>query len=231
MQVASIAKGDVLQRMAGISFIVSGILILVLYTMFPRASDPASTKSWLEAWANAGSSFKVIALLSAVGMWALLIGVVGIYRAHNVGAAAAWTRLGFYGVLVGTVLWTLISVNQIGLSSVLADWGKSSEPAKTALYQAAFSHVEMTNTLYSMNTIVYWLALTFVGIGMVLGAVYPKWLSWVLTILGGVTVVAVGIPNTLAGIGSVTNILIAIVASLTFLWALVTGIWLVRKAW
>lgn len=228
----SVVKGDTLQRLAGISFILGAVLVMFVNILFPRGSDPSDTRGWIQAWANAGSFFKLLNLILAAGMWALMIGAAGIYRSHISGSAAAWTRMGFYGVIVGTVLWTLTAVSGIGMSSVLDQWGKSTEPAKSTTLLIASSHMYMMTTLWSMSILVFWLALTFLGIGMVLGAVYPKWLSWSLVVLSVLTWLMVGIPQTLGGLSSpVTNVFFPILTGLSLLWALVTGILILRKAW
>lgn len=228
----SMAKGDTLQRMAGISFIVGAVLVMFVNIFFPRASDPSDTQAWIQAWANAGSFFKVINLIMAAGMWAMVIGSAGIYRSHITGASAAWTRLGFYGVLIGVTLWTLTAISGIGISSVLEQMGKSAEPAKGTLLLVASSLMSMMNTVWSMSILVFWLALTFLGIGMLLGAVYPKWLSWSILVLSVLTWLTVGIPQTLGGLSSpVTNVFFPVLAGLSLVWALVMGIWTLRKSW
>ena len=102
-----IAKGDVLQRIAGIAFIVGAVLVGVFSIVLPRAGDPSDLQEVIQAVAdNNGGLFEVEFLLLAVGIWALMIGLVGLYRSISTGGAAAWARLGFYGVIVGTALWT-----------------------------------------------------------------------------------------------------------------------------
>ncbi|MBI4234027.1 MAG: hypothetical protein HY686_06260 [Chloroflexi bacterium] len=235
MQQGAIAKGDVLQRLAGIMFVVGGILTLVFNFLYPRASDPTfdNVQLTLQAIADKGSTFyRVDNLLLAVGLWGLMIGWVGVYRSLSSGSAAVWARLGFYGVIVGTTLWTVVFGMNMGFGLVVEQWASSAEPAKATWLVVASALTRLQFLLFSMTVIVYWLATAFIGIGIVLGAVFPKWLGWVLVILGVVTVVVVGLPQVLAGPSQVvSNVLFPILATLSTLWAVATGIWVLRKAW
>jgi hypothetical protein len=82
-----------------------------------------------------------------------------------------------------------------------------------------------------MSIIVNWLALTFMGVGMALSSVYPKWVGWALIVLGVATVAAVGLAQLFTGPGVISNVLFPILATLTLLLALVVGAWTLRKAW
>ena len=53
--------------------------------------------------ANTGF-FQVDQLLLAVGIWAIMIGIVELYHSISSGGAAACARVGFYGVIVGITL-------------------------------------------------------------------------------------------------------------------------------
>lgn len=229
-----IVKGDVLQRIGGVSFIAGAILLAVFNAVLPRADDPANLGKVIQEIVDArGGLWEVSHLLLAVGIWALMIGVVGVYRSIDTGAGAVWARLGFYGVIVGTALWTvLFALEGLGLPQVVELWEKASGADKPSLFQAASSISLLNMGLFSMVIIVYWLALLFLGIGMVLSAVYPRWLGWSIIILGVATVAAVGIPQAFAGASQiVTNVLFVVFSGLSTLWALAIGIWVARKAW
>ena len=215
-------KGDVLQKIAGLSFIVGSILLIVFNILFPRASDPSDAAQFIQKVAdNRGGLWEIDNLLLAVGIWGILIGATGVYRSITTGGAAAWARLGYYGLVVGTALWTaLFALNGFGLSQVVKEMGTD---------KVGESLVLMTNGLFSMVVIEWWLALTFLGIGMALSAVYPKGLGWVIIILGVATVV-VGVLQGLGGPSkTLTNVLFPIVSILSTLWTLVVGIWITRR--
>lgn len=229
-----ISKGDVLQRLAGLSFVVGAILLIIFNLLFPRASDPSNAGQFVQKVADTrGGLWEVDNLLLAVGIWGFMIGVTGVYRSITTGSAAAWARLGYYGVVVGTTLWTVLFAMQgFGLPLVVEQWQQAVGPGKDSLGLIASSLVYLTNGLFSMTVIVFWLAVIFVGIGMALSAVYPKWIGAVAIVLGVATVAAVGLPQALAGPSqAVTNVIFPILSLLSTVWGLVVGAWILRKAW
>ena len=64
--------------------------------------------------------FQVDQLLLAIGIWAIMIGIVGVYRSisSSGGGAAAWARVGFYGVIIGITLWTARFAMGIGFAEL-----------------------------------------------------------------------------------------------------------------
>ena len=226
-----IVKGDVLLRLAGISFIVGAIVTGVFNILAPRSGDPSDVQAGIQLIADNKGFFQVDQLLLAVGIWALMIGWAGVYRSISSGAAAAWVRLGFYVVIVGTTLWTVRFAMALGVAEVAEQWAAATGADKAAWFLAASSVHHIIYALHSMAVIVFWLAFVFLGIGMVLSTVYAKWLGWVLIILGAATVAVVGVPQALAGESQTLQLLFAILSGLTVLWALVLGIWITRKAW
>ncbi|MBI2872046.1 MAG: hypothetical protein HYY00_02515 [Chloroflexi bacterium] len=229
-----IVKGDVLQRLAGLSFIAGAILLIVFNAIFPRASDPADVGQLVQKIADTrGGFWEVDHLLLAVGIWAFMIGATGVYRSISTGGAAVWARLGFYGVIVGTTLFTvLFALEGFGLPQVVELWEKAAGADKAALFQVASSLAWMNAGLFSMTIIVYWLALLFLGVGMALSTVYPKWLGWGIIVLAAAIIIVVGLPQAFAGPSQlVTNTLFPILSILATVWGLALGVWTIRKAW
>lgn len=229
----TIAKGDALQRFASVGFIVGAVLVGVFNALYPRVSASFDNlQPHLQRIVDAGSMWQVTNLLLAVGIWDLMIGLTGVYRSISAGAAAMWARLGYYGVIIGTTLWTILFGLNIGLGRVLEQWVGAAGADKAYWFVAASSVYWVSVFLFGMTIIVYWMALAFMGIGMAMSKVYPKWLGWGIIILGGLSVLVVGVPMTLAGPSeALTNILFAILAALSVIWALVVGIRMARKAW
>ncbi len=234
MQQQGIVKGDLLQKVAGLSFVVGAVLLIVFNVLFPKTNDPSSAAQFVQSVADTrGGRWELVNLFLAVGIWGLLIGFAGVYRAISTGSSAVWARLGFYGVIVGTALWTvLFGLQGFGLSLVVKQWQSASGPTKDALAVIAASHANMLTGLFSMTIIVFWLALIFIGIGMASSKVFPRWLGWVAIVLGVVTAAAVGVNQAFAGPTDMTiNVLFPIFAMLSTIYALILGIWLLRKAW
>ncbi len=225
-----IVKGNVLYRVAGVSFIVGAILTGVLAALEPGSADPSNVAEVLTEVADSETLWKVIPLGLAVGMWAIMIGVVGVYRSISTGGAADWTRLGFYGVIVGTTLLTAAFAMQIAAVDAAVDFAVVGSVVGTSEYSIGASLYEISNSTFNMGFLVFSLALAFLAIGMILSKIYPQWLSWPPLILG-VAIVAVMIPQVFVDPTETSEIIFAIPGGLTSVWALVIGIWITRKAW
>lgn len=234
MQQQGVTKGDVLQRLAGLSFIIGAVLLIVFNLLYPRADDPANAAQFVQRVADTrGGLWEAVNLFLAVGIWGLMIGFAGVYRAVSTGGAAAWARLGYYGVIVGSTLWTVtFGLEGFGLSLVVKQWQNASGPAKDTLALIAAAHANVLVGLFSMTIIVFWLALIFIGIGMASSRVFPKWAGWAAIVLGAATVAVVGVPQAFAGPSQTSiNVLFPILATLSTIYALILGVWLLRKAW
>ncbi len=223
-----ITRGDVLQRIGGIGFIIGGILTTVFSILYPSPDDPANTQQVLTKLADNEALSTIVFLGLAVGMWALMIGVVAVYRSISTGGAAAWARLGFYGVIVGTTIFTVSMAVGWAVTGAAAVSG-GTEPG-TAAYTIAAALNAVGESMFFMSIIVFWLALAFLGIGMLLSTVYPKWMGWVLLILGVLIVAVTGIPQAVGDPSQALDLIFAVLAGLTSIWAIVVGIWVTRKA-
>ena len=231
MQAAQgIAKGDVLQRIAGLGFIVGGIATLVANALLPRAADPGIVAERLTVLGENESLQRIALLLLIIGFWALLVGAAGVYRSLSTGPAAVWARLGFYGVLGATTLATVSIATALATTAAAVDWVAAGSTTGTTEYAIAASLSAIGNSVFDVMVVCYWLALLSLGIGAVLSDTYPRWLGWGLLVIAAV-VVAVGVPRLFSVPTQVREAIFAIPAGLTSVWALVFGIWVARKAW
>ncbi|MBI2288235.1 MAG: hypothetical protein HYY41_02030 [Chloroflexi bacterium] len=229
-QQQGIVKGDALQKLGSAGFIIGAILLVIFNILLPRAADPSNVQEMLKKMGGQEALSQVSALLIAVGTWAVMIGTAGVYRSISAGGAA-WARLGFYGTVVGTAMWTVSLALHMATAGAAANWMTAPAAGQATAYSVAAALSAAGLATFSMTIIVVWLALIFLGIGMVLSTVYPRWLGWVVIVLGIATVVAVGLPQAFAGISSTLNLIFMALSLLTTLWILVIGIWVARKAW
>jgi len=230
VQQQGIVKGDVLQKIASIGLILGAILLVIFNSLEPRVSDPSNTQAVLQKLGENETLTEVCLLLIAVGLWVVMTGVAGIYRAISA-RGAAWARLGFYGILVGTATLTISLALGMAEAGAAANWLAAPAAGKLTAYGIAASLHAGALSVQTMGYIGYWLALAILGIAMVLSAVYPKWMGWVGIVLGIGTMAAVGIVMAFAGPGSTTQVVSMVLSLLTCLYALVVGIWVARKAW
>jgi hypothetical protein len=223
-------KGDALQKISSTAFIIGAVLLIVFNLLSPRPDDPTSVQSVLTTMSDQKVFTHLSQLLLAFGIWLVMIGSAGVYHSITENGAA-WARLGFNGVVVGTALWSVT----FGLGSATvnsaAEWVAASTAEKADALNIAASVSAATSAIETMSIIMLWLALILLGIGMARSMIYPGWLGWVAAILGVAMVAAVGIPKFFAGNTSTLILLFGGLALLTTLWLLVTGIWVARKAW
>jgi hypothetical protein len=229
-QLQVIDKEDTLQKISSTGLIVGAILLLVFNILSPRPDDPTSMQSVLTAMADERGITLLSQLFLAFSIWMVMIGSAGVYRSI-IDDGAAWARLGFYGIIVGTVLWGVT----FGLGSAMVhtavDWAAAPAADKPAAYTIAAAVSNATSGIETMSIIMLWLALAFLGFGMARSADYPRWLGWTVVVLGIAMVAAVGIPKFFNGNTSTLLILFGGIAVLTTVLLLVVGFWVARKAW
>lgn len=235
MQTAQgIEKGDVLQRLAGASFIVGALMLIVLGILHPQADDRSDLAGVIEKIAETnGGLWQVEHQLLAVGFWALMIGAVGVYRSISTGGTAAvFARLGFYGVIVGTALLTVLwAFDGVGLAVVADLWEDAAAADKGTMLLVATAMDGFLNGIRSLAFTAFWLALVFLGIGIAMGAVHPRWLGWVIIVLGAVGAVFSFAFGLITELSDALVLVFVVVSMLTYLWALAMGVWISRKAW
>ena len=226
-----VIKGDALQRISGLALIGGPIVLIVFNVLLPRADDPSDKAKAIQNIVDNVGFWEVGNLLLTAGIWAVLFGVVGIQRSISGGRAGAWARLGLYGVVVGTTLWSVIfAVNGLGLPAILETWDQASGNDKTILFHVGTSISHLVEALFSLTVVVYWLSLTFLGIGISASSSYARWQGWGL-IAWGASSTVVGILIALIGINPVLQVIFAILSVLTTVWFLGLGVTMTRKAW
>jgi Domain of unknown function (DUF4386) len=224
-----IVQGDALQRLGSAGYIVGALLIAIGGFLLPRAANPSNLQEMLKPLGEQEVLTQVCVLLITSGYWAVMIGAAGVYRSITAGGAS-WARLGFYFIIVGTALWTVILSLDVDQASAVAKWLAAPTEGKEAAYSVVTTLTAIGRGIYAMSIMVYWLALVFLGIGMVRSAVYPRWLGWVGLIVG-ITGVPLGIIQTFTERSSTLTLMYVLLSFVTTLWFLAVGIWVARTAW
>jgi len=224
-----IVKGDALQRIGSAGFILGAILIVIGNILLPRAVDARNVQEMVTAMGQRQFLTQISALLIMIGIWAVMTGAAGIYRSITTGGAA-WARLGFYFVVVGTALWIVNLALDMASASAVANWLAAPATGRDAAYDVVSALSAFGLGVFSMNITVYWMAFAFLGVGMVRSAAYPRWLSWAGLILNA-PVASLGIIQIVTGRLNTLNLIFMVLSLLSALWILATGIWVARKAW
>ncbi len=231
MQAAQgITKGDVLQRVASIGFVVGGIATVGANALFPRSADPGIIAERLTTAGENESLQRIALLVLIIGFWGLLVGAVGVYRSLPTGPAAAWARLGFYGFLGATTVATASLATGLAATSAAVDWVSAGSTTGSTEYAIAAGLDAIANSMFDVMIVGYWLALAVLGFAIARSDTYPRWLGWGIVALSAV-VVAVGVSRLFTDPTQVREIVLAVPAGLTSVWAVVLGIWVTRKAW
>jgi hypothetical protein len=229
-QQQSIVKGDPLQKISSAGFIIGAILMMLGGLLMPYAAKPTSNiQEMLTPLGEHEFRAEVSSLLMMMGIWAMMIGAMGVYRSITAGGAA-WARIGFNFILVGTGLWTASLSSDVATASAVAKWLAAPIDGKEAAWSAVAALNAVGRGSYPSTIIVYWLAFVFLGIGMIGSTVYPRWLGWVGLILSN-AVIVVGVIQVFTARSTTLTLVYAVLSLLTTLWALVIGIWVARRAW
>ncbi|MBI4312743.1 MAG: hypothetical protein HY681_13320 [Chloroflexi bacterium] len=212
-------KGDVLQRIAGVGFIISAIVSIAANILAPRPEDRGDVALSVAKLAENPDTAKLAFFGIALGIWFSVMGFAGVYRSIASGAGSAWSRLGFYGVLVSAALMTVFCAVLIGATTAAGNG--AAVPASTLVIAA--------NSIFGVAATAFWMALAFVGLGIAVSDVYPKWAGLPLLIIGVVTVVGYGIPSVFLDPSKALDFIFAGLALLTSIWSLVVGLWITRR--
>jgi hypothetical protein len=228
-----IVKGDVQQRIGSIGFIIGAILLVVSQFLLPRVSGLSGIQLLPALLTNFGEQqglVQMCALFMAFGIWGTMIGWVGVYRSISTGGGAAWVRLGFYGIVVTAAARTITFALLMATAMRAAVWLAAPDATKAVALGAAGALLAAYTAMQNMSHIVYGLHV-FLGIGMVISAVYPRWMGWGVIVLGVVVMAVEGVMPVFTGPGTVPAMIYNVLGTLSHLWILVVGIWVARKAW
>jgi len=230
----SIRKEDTLLKIGGVGLIV-GAILMVISTIWPASVDLGGAAVVQKKFGEQAVILQVCALFMTFGYLGGMAGMAGIYRSITANgettSSAAWARLGFYFLLIGTAMWTIGSSLNVSYPAAIVNWQAAPTEGKEAAYNivAVLSPLGFGRGLFPLEVIVNWLAFALLGMGMLQSAVYPRWLGWFGLVMG-TSGILLGITQTFTGRES-SLILFGILLYLTTTWWLLTGIWVTRKAW
>lgn len=226
-----ISRGDVMQKFSSAAFIIGGVFVIVFNILTPRPADPADMQVALTNMAENFFMFQLGHLMLAFGLWGVMVGAIGIKQVVK-GRGEALVQTGFYGLVLGTTLWSITYAITSVEANQSMQWSLASGVELETLYQMTVTTIHVGTATYIMSGLFYWLALLFLGAGMARSKVYPGWIGWSATVISFIMVVSVGIPQFLSGeVGTSSMIIFVILAGLTSIWFVVTGIWKARQVW
>lgn len=212
-------------RTSGAALVAGGLLTGIFNALHPL---PAETmQGTLEGILGVGVLFwKFDHLMLMVGFWLLAWGFIGIHRAIGTSSGATMSRLGFYGILMGTAAWTIHDAfDGFARATIAAEWASSTGETRAILFQIAGAIQHITDASFPLTATFYWLSLGIMGIAIMKSRCLPRPFGPLLGLIAA-TVVGLAVYALFYGFGGLWDILFAVFATLTVVWAVAAGAWM-----
>ena len=217
-----------LLRLGGAAAVVGAIVAFLVFMARPVQTgdivdDPAATLQEIldsDVWVT----LHVVMLFAIL----LIFGSLGVFsRSINTQKAAAWGRFGFFAAAIGTAVFLVVGGSDaIGIKGVAKVWEGASAGDKGAALVTAQAFDAVNLGIFSMwITLFFGLAPVLIGLAIVISDVYPKWLGWAAIVVG-LGSVAAGLNEAFIGGADFLFVFVLLV----FLWLVVMGVFLWRKA-
>jgi hypothetical protein len=217
-------------RLAGGMLVIGGIVATVFNLLFPRAENQFDTIAVLTMIAENELVRQVSFFGVTLGVWVLSAGIVLMSQSVGIGSATPLIRIGNYGIFAGATLFAVATGIGLVTTGAAVNWVASGSQTEGAEFAIASALNAADDGVWFISIIVLWSAFAVTGAGMLSDERVPRWIAGGIILLGMVNAVLIGVP---LGYGVERNalfILFAVIAQLTIVWALASGIWLIRKA-
>lgn len=221
-------RGDPLVRLAGIAFVLGGLITLVFNILHPLPGK--DLEATMQGLLDHGVGMWVFGhLMLALGLWLLAVGFIGVRWSLRNEPGGVIARFGLYAVIIGTSAWVVhFALDGSAWAETVSAWDQAEGSRRETLFVGAELLRNITDATFLTTTIFYWSALVLMGIGIAKSSVHPRWLGWALIVISTV-LVALGVYALFHGDSPTWDLLFAAFATLTVLWALYTGIWMVGR--
>ena len=156
----------------------------------------------------------------------ILIGAALVLTSRRLadGPAAEWATLGMAGAIASVaVASALQAVDGVALKVMVNSWAATTEPGKTALFQAAFGVRQIEIGLASISSLLFGVTVSIYGIALLLDHRFPRWLG-AFAIAGGAPTAIAGVVITYTGFSGLAMAINMPSGSLLILWMVVLGV-------
>ena len=218
-----------LRQITGPAFIGGAAVLIVANVLFPRAEDPWDTTAVLTMMADSQTLRQASFLAVVAGLMAVTAGLVGIQRSLSSGSAAVWARIGLATALVGAALFIAAAALGMAATGVAVEWVAAGSDVTTTEYAVAAALNVADDGVWFLSIIIYWGGLGLIGVAMVTSRDYPRWLGVWILVAGFANALLVGVPLALGAQVAALFLVFGAVGMLTAVWALTTGVWVLRK--
>ncbi len=218
-----------MKKLASAGFLIGAILVAVGSLVVPRSDDISNILENQKSYGENVIMLQVSALLITFGFWAVMAGMIGLYHSFS-HADSIWIVLAFYFHIAGVVLWSVGMSLDISYPAAIANWLAAPTPDKDTAYAVVtvLSPLGFGRGLFPLNVLINWLAFTFLGLGMLLKPLYPRWLGLIGLFVGLLSLV-LGTAMTFTGREALIFLFILLMFT-TIVWWLLIGIWFARNA-
>jgi hypothetical protein len=224
------ARNKAYFRISGIA-LTSGALVTTLFNiLFPRVADPWDTIAVLMMMAENETLRQISFLGITAGIWSITAGAAGISHTISRDSGAFWARIGFYFLLAGAAIFTTANALGLAATNAAVDWAAAGADPASAQYAIAASLNAADDSVWYLAIITFWGALAVIGAGMYLSEEYPRWMGGAIMLTGTANALLIGLPLSFGVTNPALFLGFAGLAQLTIIWALVSGIWMLRRS-
>jgi hypothetical protein len=218
-----------LRLVTGSAFVGGAMVIIVFNALFPRVADPWDTFAVLTMMVENQTMRQVSFLAVTVGLLAITAGLIGVERSLSVGSAAVLARIGLYAALVGSALFAVAAGLGMAATGAAIEWASAGLDVTSTEYAVAAALNHADDGVWFLSIITYWGGLGLLGAAMVASQTFPRWLGVWILVVGLAAATLVGVPLAFGVQAPVLFLLFGAMGMLTALWALTTGLWVLRK--
>ncbi|WP_418607328.1 hypothetical protein [Georgenia sp. SUBG003] len=175
-----------LLRLGAVSIVVGLVLQVVMGLLHPSRADPNDSAAAFAEYARS-DAWTAVHMGQFIRTLLIVIGLVAVSRhlARQVGGAgAAAVVAGLAAVLVAAVFAVQMAVDGVALKGAVDTWVGAAEADRQAAFLAAEAVRWTEKGLSAFFQLLNGIALLTLGLAMVLGRLFPRWLGWVGVIAG-----------------------------------------------
>jgi len=205
---------------------IAGTLLLLGGTwLHPIPADPNNAAQAFAAYA-ADRLWIASHLAQLIGISLALAALVIVARQLEAGGAAAWARLGSAGAIVSLALAAALqAVDGIALRAMVENWAAAQ---KESAFQSAFAVRQVEIGLASMLSLVLGATVTILGVALLDGLAYPRWMG-ALAIAGGASTAVSGIVMAYSGFSDLEMAINMPASAVLVAWLIALGVLMWRR--
>ena len=211
-----------LARLGAVAALVGAVLLIVSTALHPLGSDPADAPAAFAEYA-ADPLYVWSHLGQFAGFVGLGMGLVAFAGTVEPGRAAAWARLGAAGAVASVaVAAALQAVDGVALKALVDRWAAAAGEARPLAFEAAYAVRQVEIGLAGLLSILGGLTLVAFGLAVLRSARYPAWLG-AIGLLDGLGMAAAGAAQASTGFSGLAMALSMLTSSVFLAWAVLAG--------